>query len=376
MSSHGLSALFSRLRHRLIQAPMAGVQDSRLAVAVSRAGGLGSLPAALLDTAGLERELRVLQESLGRQGLPYNVNFFCHPSPAPCTETENAWRSTLAPYYREWGLDPALTSAGGGRQPFNAALADVLAKAPPPVVSFHFGLPSPDLLARVKSWGALVLSSATTVEEGLWLQAHGADGVIAQGLEAGGHRGHFLKPDYDVSDHLPLMPLIKGLKEAVSLPIVAAGGLGDADAVRAALGAGAEAVQVGTAFLLCDEALTPPLHRRALERAAAAGAPGEQGQGSRPGLTALTRLFTGRPARGLVNRLMRELDPMSPQAPAFPLAAGALAPLRSRAEAAGRDDFTPLWSGESPQGCRAASAAAVLEGLMVPAFTKPGSEAK
>ena len=361
------SSLLARLRHPLIQAPMAGVQDSALAVAVSRAGALGSLPAAMLDAAGLDRELQRLNQELGRNGLPYCVNFFCHTPPTPDTQREAAWRQMLAPYGAQWGVDLAQPVAAPQRQPFHAELADVLAAARPPVVSFHFGLPAPDLLDRVKAWGAVVLSSATTVDEALWLQARGVDAVIAQGLEAGGHRGHFLRPDHDLGGQLPLLRLLPALREALGLPLVAAGGLATADAVAATLASGADAVQVGTAFLLCDEAKTPPLHRQALARAAQVmvkAANCDSGQPPVHDATALTRLFTGRPARGLVNRLMREVDPMSPTAPAFPLAGAGLALLRSKAEAAGQDDFSPLWSGECPQGCRAVPAAMMVDSLM------------
>ena len=387
MATSAWSRLLSSLRHPLIQAPMAGVQDSGLAVAVSRAGALGSLPAAMLDVAGLERELHVLQRELGAHGLPYNINFFCHQPPKPDAQRDAAWRQALAPYYEQWGLAAPESAAAPSRQPFNSELADVLGTNPPPVVSFHFGLPSPALLERVKAWGSVVLSSATTVEEALWLRSQGVDAVIAQGLEAGGHRGHFLRPDDDLSGQEPLLSLLSSLEAVSAGPVVAAGGLGCSADVRQALQAGAQAVQVGTAFLLCDEAKTPALHRRALERAAgAAHAAARQKVGAGDGdggddgsprdaaaqhqneltsaSTALTRLFTGRPARGLINRLMRELGPMTSAAPAFPLAGGALAPLRQRAEALGLDDFSPLWSGTRLQACRAVSAADVVQSLM------------
>ena len=355
MSATPWSTLLARLRHPLIQAPMAGAQGRGLAVAVSRAGALGAVPAAMLDAAGLERELAVLRRELGQQGLPYNVNFFCHRPPQADAAQEAAWRQTLAPYYAQWGLAIDHASSAPQRMPFHAELADVLGASPPPVISFHFGLPSAELLDRVKGWGSVVMASATTVDEALWLRARGVDAVIAQGLEAGGHRGHFLRPDHDLGGQLPLHPLLQALQAARVGPVVAAGGLGDSAAVASALQAGASAVQVGTAFLLCDEASTPVLHRRALERAAA--------QGRQP-LTALTRLFTGRPARGLFNRLMRDIAPMSPLAPAFPLAGAALAPVRAKAEAMGQDDFSPLWSGTRPQACRAVPAAVMVESLM------------
>lgn len=329
----------------LIQAPMAGAQGSALALAVSGAGALGSLPAAMLTPDALRAELAVLAAS----GRPCNVNFFCHTPPEPDAARETAWRATLAPYYAELGLDSAAVPAGAGRAPFSADLADLIAPFRPPVVSFHFGLPAPALLARVKAWGATVLSSATTVDEAVWLQAHGADAVIAQGLEAGGHRGHFLR--HDLSEQMGTFALLPQVVRAVSVPVIAAGGIADRHGVQAARALGAAGVQVGSAYLLCPEATTSPLHRAALKSPAA-------------GHTALTNLFSGRPARGIVNRLMREQGPLSPVAPPFPLATSALAPLRSAAEQAGHSDFSPLWCGQNALGCREIGAEALTRALM------------
>jgi len=323
----------------IIQAPMAGVQGSALAVAVSNAGGLGSLPCAMLGPDALRQELAAIQAQT-RQ--PYNVNFFCHAPPQPDAARESAWRATLGRYYSEHGIDAASIPAGPGRVPFSAEAADLLAEFKPPVVSFHFGLPSPALMARVKSWGAKVLSSATTVDEALWLQAHGVDAIIAQGLEAGGHRGNFLSDD--LSTQLGTLALVPQIVRAVRLPVIAAGGIANAQGVAAVLALGAVAAQVGTAYLLCPEASTSALHRAAL-----------QGEAARH--TALTNLFTGRPARGIVNRVMRELGPINIAAPAFPLATAAIAPLRAKAESAGSTDFSPLWSGQNASGCKAISAA-------------------
>lgn len=347
------------LRHALIQAPMAGVQDSALAIAVSRAGGLGSLPAALLDASALDRELHALRQALNPAGLPFNVNFFCHTPPTPDPAVDQAWQRTLAPYYQTWGLPQPEVLTGPLRQPFSAELASVLELHRPPVVSFHFGLPAPELLDRVKAWGAQVLSSATTVEEACWLEARGVDAVIVQGLEAGGHRGHFLRDDLAGQASLP--PLLEAVSQAVGCPLVAAGGLFDRASVQAAFAAGAQAVQVGTAFLRCQEARTPALHRQALERAVRLS---HESAGA-ASLTDLTRLFSGRPARGLINRLMREMSAASPdQVPAFPRASLALAPLRQAAEAQGCDDFTPLWCGQRVQGCLGGTAAEVVARLM------------
>lgn len=350
-----MTALLKRLGTAwpLIQAPMAGVQGSALAVAVGEAGALGSLPCAMLVPDALRTELQVLQTS----GRPYNVNFFCHESPAPDAARDTAWRAALKPYYDEFGLDMAAIPSGPGRRPFSAEVADLLAEFKPAVVSFHFGLPTPELLARVKAWGALVLSSATTVREALWLEEHGADAVIAQGLEAGGHRGHFL--NMDLSEQQGTFALLPQVVKAVRVPVIAAGGIADAAGVRAAMALGAACVQVGTAYLCADEATTTPLHRAAL-----------QGEAARH--TALTNLFTGRPARGIVNRIMRELGGADAEhfstglgaaAPAFPLATHAIGPLRAAAEKAGRTDFTPLWSGQNASGCRSAPAAEITRAL-------------
>lgn len=338
----------------IIQAPMAGVQDHCLAAAVSNAGGLGSLPAAMLSLDTLRSELAHLS---AKTSQPYNVNFFCHTPPVADALREKAWRSALKPYYDELGIDSSNIFAGAGRSPFTHEAADALEAFKPAVLSFHFGLPAADLLTRVKSWkswGCKIISSATTVEEALWLEAQGVDAVIAQGIEAGGHRGHFL--DHDLTLQKGTFALLPQIAQAVKIPVIAAGGIADAAGVAAAFALGAAAVQVGTAYMLCDEATTSPLHRAALKNAVS--------QSVAPQHTALTNLFTGRPARGIVNRIMRELGPLSDKAPAFPLATGAIAPLRAKAESSGSSDFTPLWSGQNASGCREISAEALTLALM------------
>jgi nitronate monooxygenase len=318
----------------ILQAPMAGVQGSRLAIAVSNAGGLGALPGAMLSPDKLRAELAAIRAGTAK---PFNVNFFCHVPPAPEPEREAAWRRTLQPYYDELGIAEDGAAAGPSRAPFSAEAAEVLAEFAPPVVSFHFGLPSPELLARVRSWGAKVLSSATTVDEALWLEAHGVDAIVAQGLEAGGHRGLFLSADLD--GQAGTMALLPQIVKAVKVPVIAAGGIVDAGTVRAARELGAAGVQVGTAYLLCPEATTSAVHRAALKSAAARH-------------TALTNLFSGGPARGIVNRLMRELGPLSGIPPAFPLGAAAVSPLRAKAESLGSGDFSPMWCGQNAAECR------------------------
>jgi nitronate monooxygenase len=313
----------------IIQAPMAGAQLSALAVAVSSAGGLGSLPCAMLTIDAMRKELAAIRAATSK---PYNVNFFCHEPPRPSAEREAAWRDALSPYFREYGIDAASIAVGTGRTPFAAEAADVIEELAPRVVSFHFGLPSRDLVARVKRWGSKILASATTVEEARWLEANGVDAVVAQGVEAGGHRGIFLSDDLATQEST--CALVSRIVSSVTVPVIAAGGIADAAGVAAAMSAGAAGVQIGTAFLLCPEAATGAVHRAALTSDAARE-------------TALTNLFTGRPARGIVNRLMRELGPLNALAPAFPLAAAAIAPLRAKAEAQGKPDFSPLWCGQN-----------------------------
>lgn len=329
----------------IIQAPMAGVQGSAMAVAVSNAGGLGSLPCAMLTPDTLKSELQAIATQTTR---PWNLNFFCHTPPAPDATREARWRAALAPFYAEFGIDPATVPAGGGRAPFSEAIADLIEPFRPPVVSFHFGLPSAALVARVKGWGAKVLASATTVEEARWLEAHGADAVIAQGLEAGGHRGIFLGDD--LSTQVGTFALLPQIVQAVKLPVIAAGGIADAQGVAAAMTLGAAGVQVGTSYLLCPEATTTALHRAAL-------------QSPRTEHTVLTNLITGRPARGMRNRLLDALGPLGDAPPAFPLATAALAPLKAAAEKLGRDDFSTLWSGQNASGCREIPAAEMTRRL-------------
>jgi nitronate monooxygenase len=329
----------------IVQAPMAGVQGSALAIAVSEAGGLGSLPCAMLSAEAIRKELAAIRAATSR---PFNVNFFGHVNPGQDTRREGAWREALAPFYREYGIDAATISAGAGRAPFGTEAAEILEEFRPPVVSFHFGLPAAALLARVKAWGAKVLSSATTVAEARWLEDHGADAIIAQGLEAGGHRGMFLTED--LTTQMGIFALLPQVLREVKVPVIAAGGFADAGAVAAAMAMGAAGVQVGTSYLLCPEASTSAVHRAALKSPAARH-------------TALTNVFTGRPARSIVNRIIREVGPIAREAPAFPLAVGAVAPLRVKAESQGSGEFSPLWCGQNATGCREIPAAEITRML-------------
>jgi nitronate monooxygenase len=313
----------------IVQAPMAGAQDWELVAAVSGAGGLGSLPCAMLGPAQIRDQVEKIR---GRTRQPINLNFFCHTPPVLNNAREAAWRDRLAPYYRELAIDPAAPVPTSNRAPFDAALCEMIEDVKPEVVSFHFGLPEQALLERVKAAGCLVMSSATTTAEAVWLEEHGVDAVIAQGYEGGGHRGMFLSGE--IATQVGTFALTPQIVDAVKVPVIAAGAVADARSIAAALALGADGVQIGTAYLFCPEAKISPIHRAALAAARDDG-------------TALTNLMTGRPARGIVNRLMREFGPLSNLAPEFPLSAGALAPLRAKAEAGGSGDFSPLWAGQA-----------------------------
>ncbi|HUQ88109.1 MAG TPA: nitronate monooxygenase [Vicinamibacterales bacterium] len=329
----------------IIQAPMAGAQGSALAIAVSKAGGLGSQPCAMIGPDQIRKELTSITAATSK---PYNVNFFVHKPPTADRARESAWRKVLAPYFAEYGIDPDSIQAGPQRLPFDDAAADVLEDFKPPVVSFHFGLPSDALMRRVKSWGAKILSSATTLDEARYLEAHGVDAIIAQGSEAGGHRGMFLTEDLD--SQIATSELIRQIVRSCNVPVIAAGGIADAAGVRAAMALGAAGAQPGTAYLFCPEATTNPLHRAALKSDAAH-------------TTAITNLFTGRPARGIVTRLMREIGPVNAAAPEFPLAATAIFALRSKAEPKGVNDFTSMWAGQNAAACQEMPASELTKSL-------------
>jgi nitronate monooxygenase len=330
----------------ILQAPMAGAQGSALAIAVSDAGGLGALPCAMLvGTDALRAELVALRARPERR---FNLNFFCHAPPVADTAREAAWRAALRPYFDEFGIDPSDIVSGPARLPFDRATAELIAEFKPPVLSFHFGLPPAELLQFVRGWDAKIVCSATTVAEARWLEGQGVDLIVAQGLEAGGHRGMFLSAD--LSTQLGTLALVPQIVRAVRVPVVAAGGIADRRGVVAAMALGAVGAQVGTAYLPGPESTISPMHRAALVSEAAEH-------------TALTNLFTGRPARGIVNRFVRELGPISPLAPEFPLAAAAVAPLRARAEAAGSGEFSPLWAGQNARGSKAVPAAQLTREL-------------
>ncbi len=317
------------IEHPIVQAPMAGAMDWELAAAVAEAGGLGSLPCGMLSPQQIREQMDKIR---ARTGKPINLNFFCHAAPELNNAREAAWRNRLAPYYRELGVDPAAPVPSSNRAPFDAAQCELVLELKPQVASFHYGLPDAAFVRRIKETGARVLCSATTVGEARELEAQGADAVIAQGLEAGGHRGMFLTDD--LAAQLGTFALVPQIVDAVAVPVIAAGGIVDARAIAAAFALGASGVQIGTGYLFCPEAKIAAPYRAALAEADARG-------------TTMTNVFSGRPARGVVNRFIREVGPSSELAPEFPLATGAVMPLRAKAEAQGSGEFTPLWAGQA-----------------------------
>ena len=338
-----------QIEHPIVLAPMAGAIDFELAAAVAEAGGLGSLPFAMLNADQARDQIAKYR---ARTSKPVNLNFFCHTPPELNNAREVRWRERLKPYYEELGVDPSAPVPTSMRMPFDDAFCAVIEEVKPRVVSFHFGLPEPGLFRRVKSAGCVAMSSATTVAEACWLEDRGVDVVIAQGFEAGGHRGMFLSDDLNAQ--VGTFALVPQVVDAVKVPVIAAGAVSDARGVAAAFMLGAAGVQIGSAFLHCPESKVSAPHRAALAAAKDDG-------------TAVTNLMTGRPARGFVNRVMREIGPISDVAPQFPLAQGALMPLRAKAEAKGSGDFSPMWAGQAAALGRAEAAGEVTRRLVAEA---------
>lgn len=318
-----------KIEFPILLAPMAGVADADLAIAVAQAGGLGSLPCAMISADKAREQVNVVRQ---RVSAPLNLNFFTHQAVDAHPEREAGWKQHLGAYYSEFGIDPAAPINAANRAPFDAAFCAVVEELKPEVVSFHFGLPEASLLRRVKVAGSIVMSSATTVREAIWLEENGADVIIAQGAEAGGHRGMFLTEN--IAEQPGTFALVPQVVDAVKVPVIAAGGIADGRGIAAAFALGASGVQIGTAYLRCPESKVSALARVALAQAS-------------DETTVITNVMTGRPARGVANRVMREIGPISPHAPAFPHAATALGPLKAAAEKQGKVDFTNLWAGQA-----------------------------
>jgi nitronate monooxygenase len=312
----------------IIAAPMANFAFIDMAIAVAEAGGLGALPCAALKPDQIREGVAAFR---ARSQKPLALNFFCHQEEKADPTRDEAWLKRIAPYFVELGVEPPSLPLSRGHPPFGEGQCAAIEELKPDIVSFHFGLPAPDLLARVKDTGTKIVSSATSLREAIWLAERRVDAIIAQGAEAGGHRAMFLETD--VATQVGTFALVRAIVEAVQVPVIAAGGIADGRGVAAALALGASAAQIGTAYLTCPESTISPLHRQALAD------PKRE--------TAITNVLTGRPARGIVNRFMREQGPIDGTAPVFPFARPAIAPLRAKAEAQGSTDFSPLWSGQA-----------------------------
>lgn len=343
--------LFST-EYPIVQAPMAGAHDADLMIGAAEGGALASLPCGMISADKAREQVNIFRQ---RVSAPVNMNFFCHAALNADPAREAGWRGRLAAYYQEYGVDPAAPVDAVNRAPFDAAMCELVEETKPEIVSFHFGLPEASLLQRVKAAGCRVIASATIVQEAVWLEQRGVDAVIAQGAEAGGHRGMFLTED--VATQPGLFALLPQVVDAVRVPVIAAGGIADGRGIAAALALGAAGVQIGTAYLRCPESKVSAHGRTALAGAA-------------DNSTAITNVMTGRPARGIINRMMRQIGPISADAPAFPHAATALAPLKTAAEKLGRVDFTNLWAGQAVRLGRELPAAQLTRALAASALAR------
>ena len=336
----------------IVQAPMAGVQDVDVMIGAADGGALGSLPCAMISAEKAREQVHIFRQ---RISAPLNMNFFCHTPVDADAAREAGWRKRLEAYYKELGLDPGMTVQAANRAPFDAQMCELVEELKPEVVSFHFGLPDKALLKRIKAAGSIVIGSATIVKEAVWLEQNGADAVIAQGAEAGGHRGMFLTQN--IASQPGTMSLVPQVVDAVKVPVIAAGGIADGRGIAAAFALGAAGVQIGTAYLRTPESKVSALGQAALAAAA-------------DDATVITNVMTGRPARGVMNRVMREVGPVSPDAPAFPHAATVFAPLKGAAEKLGRVDFTNLWAGQSVALGRQIGAADLTRALAAEALDR------
>lgn len=329
----------------IIQAPMAGAATPELAIAVSNAGGLGSLGVAMMSPTQLHE---AVTKTRAQTNKPINLNYFVHREPALETFSAADIQTAMKPLYDELGLGDVPMPASPAPAFNDQALKQLLELAPK-VVSFHFGLPTQDAVKAIKAKGIIILGCATTSAEARALEHGGADAIVAQGHEAGGHRGTFL-------DHVDLgtvgtMALVPQVVDAVTVPVIAAGGIGDARGIAAAAMLGADGVQLGTAYLMCPETQMHPLHRKALAEVSDHG-------------TVVTKLFSGRPARAIRNRFTEELHALEEKAAPFPAQRALAAPLVAASGKANRAEFMQLWSGQAAALARPEPAADKTTRLM------------
>lgn len=332
------------IQYPIIQAPMAGVSTPALAAAVSNAGGLGSLGLGASSVEQVEQQLLATRKLTDK---PINLNFFCHQPAQTDADKEAAWLHHLQPFFAEFGT----TAPSHLKLPYlsfdeQPELLQLLLQQRPAVVSFHFGLPAQAAIDALSDAGIVTIACATTLDEALAAQALGIDAVVAQGAEAGGHRGVFKPEDGDLE--LGLMALLTQLNEQLQIPLIAAGGIMNGQVIAAALQLGAQAVQLGTAFILTPESAAKAGHRQALAGAAS-------------GHTAITSAISGRPARGIVNRFYREVDSQqAPALPAYPIAYDAGKALTAAALAKGNEQFGAYWAGQAAALARQLPAAELM----------------
>ncbi|WP_416772719.1 NAD(P)H-dependent flavin oxidoreductase [Pseudomonas sp. RHF3.3-3] len=330
----------------LIQAPMAGVSTPQLAAAVSNAGGLGSLG---IGASSVEQARQAIRETAALTDKPFNVNVFCHQPALPDPARDTGWLQVMGPLFREFGAEPPTALREIYRSFLDdAPMLEMLLEEKPAVVSFHFGLPPQATIAALKGIGATLLCSVTSLAEARLAEQAGVDALVAQGYEAGGHRGLF-DPGEDTK--MGTLALTRLLVARSTLPVIAAGGIMDGAGIRAALTLGASAVQLGTAFILCPESSANAAYRAALK-------------GSAAERTEVTHVISGRPARGLVNRNFTLLEGREVAVAAYPYAYDANKQLNAAATAKGCHDFAAQWAGQAAPLARELPAAALVQVLM------------
>ena len=330
----------------IIQSPMVGVSTPGLAAAVSNAGGLGSIG---IGASNVEQARAMLRETAAQTGKPFNVNVFCHQPAVRDAVRESRWLQFLAEFFAEFGAEPPVSL----REIYTSFVEDtemlqMLLEEKPAVVSFHFGLPAQPAIDALKAAGILLLCSVTSLAEALAAQHVGVHALVAQGYEAGGHRGVF-DPRQDLQ--MGTLALVRVLVDACRLPVIAAGGIMDGAGIKAAMQLGASAAQLGTAFILCPESSANGAYREALK-------------GPCAHQTRVTSVISGRPARGMVNRNFTSLDAAGIALPDYPLTYDANKALNAAAAARANTDFAVQWAGQGAPLAREMPAAALVKLLM------------
>lgn len=332
------------IAYPIIQAPMASITTAPIVAAVCASGGLGSLGSSVMSAERIAAEVAGVRAATR---APFALNFFLHHPPRADHAVFERMRQRLEPYRQELGV--AELAPRPVPPPFDDEMLERVLALAPPIVSFHFGVPSERTLDALHAARICVLASATNVDEARALDSAGVDAIVAQGAEAGGHRGSF-DPESNPGD-IGTLALVPQVVDAVSVPVIAAGGIADGRGIAAALLLGAQAAQIGTAFLACPEAEVEPLYRRTLLEPRAAH-------------TRVTRLYSGRPARAIVTRYMDELHDEERHTPDFPLQRVFSAQLAQAATAQGSPEFSAMWAGQAARLARPMPAAELVRKLV------------